>query len=400
MHRLSTDRAKRLSNRGLCANGARQVAALATMCLGAMFAATPCRAQTDSRVREISYIDANTRWAFRALSPVTIHSPIIRLGDVVQPLDPNLAAWQRLRRSIIGLVPIGGQPMTIQRDRLAKAIRAAEATPLQIDWIGPTSINVVYRQSLASAQDHPTRQVSYDADPLYSAAGPASSTARAVEPLPKMEADRILRWITLAIQRQYPSLAETYRIEIDRKQHQLVALNSIGGVTSIEIPHPIREGPCRMHVVARSVDGPVKADVDAVFAAHPTVAVPRKGLPRGHRIQSGDMTIKPLPSEEVEQDFVIDPDDAIGMEVRKALRADSPVSRGDLGAPILVHRGDRIEIRVVGGGITITTNAKALANGSESDLIEIETMQPRKRLLARVVQPGLVEIITRAPRVH
>ena len=54
----------------------------------------------------------------------------------------------------------------------------------------------------------------------------------------------------------------------------------------------------------------------------------------------------------------------------------------------------------MGGGITVTTNAKSHGDGAESDLIEIETFEPRKRLLARVVQPGLVEIVTRAPKVN
>jgi len=81
------------------------------------------------------------------------------------------------------------------------------------------------------------------------------------------------------------------------------------------------------------------------------------------------------------------------------VRANQPINRGDVGSPILVHRGDLIEIRVVGGGISVTTNAKALGDGAVSELIEIETLQPRKRLIARVVQPGMVEIVTRAPKV-
>ena len=55
-----------------------------------------------------SSVDAKTRWAFRAVSPVTVHSNIVRLGDVVRPLDPDMAGWQRLSRSVIGLVPLGG----------------------------------------------------------------------------------------------------------------------------------------------------------------------------------------------------------------------------------------------------------------------------------------------------
>jgi flagella basal body P-ring formation protein FlgA len=85
------------------------------------------------------------------------------------------------------------------------------------------------------------------------------------------------------------------------------------------------------------------------------------------------------------------------MEVRTTLRADQPISIGNIGSPILIHRGDLVELRVLSGGVTVKTNAKSLGDGSESDLVEIETMRPRKRLVARVVQTGLVEIVTRSP---
>ncbi len=81
-------------------------------------------------------VGAETRWGFRVVTPVILTSPIVRLGDVVQPVDPHQAGWQRLSRAAIGLIPISGETMTIRRDRLGKAILAAEATPRLIDWYG------------------------------------------------------------------------------------------------------------------------------------------------------------------------------------------------------------------------------------------------------------------------
>jgi flagella basal body P-ring formation protein FlgA len=101
--------------------------------------------------------------------------------------------------------------------------------------------------------------------------------------------------------------------------------------------------------------------------------------------------------EKIDSDAITDPLQAVGLEVRKTLRADQPFSLADIGSPILVHRGDLVEVRVRSGGVTVTTNAKTMNDGAESDLVEIETTRPRKRLLARVVQTGLVEIVTRAP---
>ena len=81
-------------------------------------------------------ITAHTRWMLRTKSDVRVGSPIVRLGDIVEPNDPNMAAWKRLARAPIGLVPIGGQAMVIDRDRLNSIILASEATPHVIDWVG------------------------------------------------------------------------------------------------------------------------------------------------------------------------------------------------------------------------------------------------------------------------
>ncbi len=376
------------------------------LCFAAPHSLPSCNAQVAAPKAnfEIATIDANTRWGFRTISPVTVNSLIIRLGDVVQPLDPNMAGWQRLRRSPIGLVPINGQPMTIRRDRLAKAIHDAEATPLSIDWVGPTEIKVLYRKSDRLEMERQPfgsaviAQTAYVESTAYAQPG-ASNVAGGQMSLSEGEAKRAIYWIELAMKRLLPSIAETYRIDIDRGQGGLSLLHQISGVTTIEPRENIHEGRCRFHVVGRSVDGSIETEVEITLTAHPTVVVPRRSLPRGHQIEPSDLELKPIPEEELDSGFVLDPEELIGLEVRGIVRANQPIIRGDVGSPILVHRGDLIEIRVVGGGITVTTNAKSLGDGAVSELIEIETMQPRKRMVARVVQPGMVEIVTRSPKV-
>lgn len=374
------------------------VALVAVLCFASAHCTSTCSAQLPGEDIQLGTIDAKTRWAFRSISPVTLTSPIIRLGDIVQPLDPHMAGWQRLRRSPVGLVPIGGQTMTIQRDRLAQAIHDAEATPLAIDWLGPEKIKVIYQpQRSGASMSHSPRARAHGT--VVAAAYEAESTATH-EQLTSAEAERIVHWIRLALEQQIPSVAETYDLKIQRDQIGLPQLRSISGVTTITLSDKAGDGPRRFHVVARSITGPIEADVEVILAAHPRVVVPRKSFSRGHLISAGDLTMKPLPEIEMEADYVTDPDAVIGMEVRSTVRGNRPMRHGDLGSPILVHRGDLIEVRVVSGGITITTNAKSIGNGAVSDLIEIETLQPRRRLVARVVQPGTVEIVTRAPRVN
>ncbi|MFK8113907.1 MAG: flagellar basal body P-ring formation chaperone FlgA [Rubripirellula sp.] len=342
----------------------------------------------------LSTIDAKTRWAFRALSPVTVSSPIIRLGDVSQPLDPNMAGWARFKRSPIGLVPLDGQPMTIQRDRLTTALRDAEATPLAIDWIGPAKIQVIYKKSDPAIQQ--ASAIGQQQNDLVQ----ASATESTLPLLTERESTRILHWIDLAIERQLPSIHEHFDIQYDPRQPSLAVLRPMAGVTEVRAFDAPTDGPARFQVTARSVDGPITTQFVAELIKHPMFSVPRASLPRGHRIAASDLIQRPFPDSEANSAFITDASQIIGKEVRSNVRRGQPIRPSDIGSPILIHRGDLVEIQVHGGGIKVSTNAKAVGEGAESDLIEVDTLRPRKRYVARVVQPGVVEIVTRPPNVR
>lgn len=384
---------------------------------------------------ELGTIDVNTRWAFRSISPVKIGSSIIRLGDIVQPLDPNMAGWNRLKGSPIALLPLDGTKMTIQRDRLTKTIHDAEATPQHIDWIGPKAIVVSYQERVTQTPTISPKAVNSQASYLRApnppsevpslggtlsggtlSGVPQSSdavqtmayrqlTARGapvpvIDILNEKEAEKVLRWIKLGIERQLPSVATSYAIDIDTTQASLVSLRAIAGVSSIAMLSPLGEGLQSFRVIARTVNGNVQCDFKGTLSKHPLLVVPKKSLARGHLIHESDLIMKPFSADDVSSNYVRDIELVIGREARTNVRAGQPIRENDIGAPIEVHRGDLVELRVNGGGISVTTNAKALGDGAASDLIEVETMRPRKRIHARVVESGVVEIVTRAPRVR
>jgi flagella basal body P-ring formation protein FlgA len=344
--------------------------------------------------------DSQTRWAFRTITPAIVSSPIIRLRDVIQPLDPNMAGWQRLSRSPVGLVPLDGKAMVMLRERLAKAIRRAEATPAAIDWVGPVKIEVVYRPSAqAPSQVVPTAYHHLSGTNRQSS-GVEIPTSALLPKLPPAAIRSILSQVDRALNHQHPSVIESFVIEIDPRQAELTPLDSMVGVPQIEFVDPPVDGECRIRVVGQTYDDPCVAVLRAKLTAHPKVVFPKATYQRGHRLRYEDLTLKPISDGQVDGTHVSDVSELIGMEVRRSVRAGRPISRSDVGSPILVRRSDLVEIRVIGGGVSVTTNGKAMEEGAESDTIEVETLSPRKRMLARVVQSGLVEIVTRAPGVN
>ncbi len=354
-----------------------------------------------------AHIDGGTRWAFRTRSPVTVSSPIVRLGDIIEPMVPDQAGWQRLSGAAVGLVPISGEAMTIRRDRLNQLMLSVEATPRVIDWHGPTEIHVEYKKQVAPPAQ-PIQPVAYRAATTSPAASPAiapeqgepSTETIATDAMTKADIDRIVHWVEVAMKQFYPEVAAAYSIHVPVDQIAIQQLQSLFGVNNMIATTEIGEGPVHFSLVTRKVGGEVQAEIELHLTAYPKVVVPNRSLGRGQRITAADLELKPFPPDKIDPQSVVDIESLIGQEVRGNVRSGRPILNQDVGPPILIHRGDLIEVRVIGGGVNVSTNAKALGDGAESDLIEIETMNPRKRLVARVADHGTVEIITRAPLVR
>jgi flagella basal body P-ring formation protein FlgA len=303
-----------------------------------------------------------------------------------------------MKSAPIAMFPVNRKTMTIDRDRLDKAIRKTEATPRAIDWLGPRQIKVVHQP--ASAQPAAIKQHVAQASYQQDIAGQRTNVAKYRPPIGEIDAKRIVHWIKLAIRRERPEIGESFDVQIDRRQSALAGLISITGVTHVEPIDRVADGVCRFLVLGRNAAEAIEATVAIQLSEYPKVVVPLTSLARGHRISEGDLTVVSVPAAKIKPDQIIDPSKIVGMEVRKTLRADQPITNSSIGSPILIHRGELVELRVISGGVTVTTNAKALSDGSESDLIEVQTMRPKKRLVARVVQVGKVEIVTRTPSIQ
>ena len=517
--------------------------------------------------RKFSTAEGNQRLnsvTFRASKQVTLPTNIIRLGDVVEPVDADFKGWAKLSRQGIGLVPLDGTEMTIERARLESYIHGRQSGSFLVDWIGPQEIRVSYQRPLhagvplGSRSNVPRSQMidgEHSAVLTASALSleqtlaldyPSTSMQPATRPLfdnNPAHLEKLTRWITVAFAKTSPGGFEKFRIELveiekfrptkrsldvailgsgflqvvepesrstmfvragsldvnaksdlvlvsgqkayrlnptinippdverlvitpegvvqvrlpgvekfvsagrivvsttgkpDRAVGHFGAVSVAGGssentaksqasgespwqilqgfleaprsdaltdlysIISVDVVTPLRgvhEGLCRFRVQGRGQDGPVDVVVGMVLTGKPLVAATRKSFPRGHRLSLKDLQLMPIDEDEVAVNQFTSLEKLVGMEVSKSLRVNRPVLSTDVRQPTLVRRGDLLDLRVVAAGIVVTTPAKALADGPLNELIEIETMRPRMRKVARVVAPGVVEILSRPPQV-
>ena len=372
-----------------------------------------------------SLIDETTRWQFVSRESISIHSDLIRLADVVRPLETNLAAWPRLSETTIGLMPVDGSVAKISRDRLAHLIAGGKATPEKIKIYGPETIVVQrakpdtgsltsqtskhethYRDQTQRQASNVVSNASYDeADAKHSDVQQATAVVT-IDPVTR---DRLEQWVRVGVRNKYKELHNAFEYDIVFDASELGTLEKIQGIRQMTFlnspPVWSHEGvdpvTCRVQLHGRAGIEDCEGVVQITFRSHPAVVTARRSLRRGHRVTTGDLRFEPFAGAgaSLPEDVVESPGELVGLEVTGLVRSGIALSRGMFAAPRVVRRGDLLEVQVGGGGVRVTTSAKALADGAKGELIEIETLQPKRRLLAKVVNSSLVEVITQAPRV-
>lgn len=137
--------------------------------------------------------------------------------------------------------------------------------------------------------------------------------------------------------------------------------------------------PWRMFVTASvSIEG------DALVAARP--------LTRGERITADLLTPQSVQINASRRGVMTDPEQAIGMEVRRSINAGTLITPDILSAPDAVARGDHVIITAKSGSFSVRSRGKALANASIGEQVLVENLRSSRTVKAQVVGPGQVEI--------
>ena len=411
----------------------------------------------------VDVIDSETCWEFIADAQATTGSSIVRLGDVLRPLQRHGAAWSRLSGTAVGLLPIDGSPAKLSRDRLARLLADAEATPGRIKIHGPDQILVhrVAGRDMAGgpaarstfSRDNRMASIAASGGPVAVSAGTVASTPSAVaqtlamvkkpvvgdgagnrpsdparagdrlssrfgspasaagQVIDPQTRERIETWVRLGLDREAPELVESFDIEVHIHPQQLGDLDQIQGLKSLEwlddlprwsptLADRQQASTCQLSVTGRGSGSSCNGIVTLQLQPRAAVVMATRSLSRGHRVRAGDIVWRPAPESGSlpTAELVASPEALVGLETTGLIRHNTPLLRSQFTAPRLVRRGDLLEVQVTGGGVRVTTSAKALADGAGGELIEIETIQPRRRLLARVVSQSLVEVATQPTR--
>jgi flagella basal body P-ring formation protein FlgA len=126
-------------------------------------------------------------------------------------------------------------------------------------------------------------------------------------------------------------------------------------------------------------------------------AVLARDVERNDVLKSADIVIERRPKAAVGND-VAAPSRAIGMQMRKALRAGQPLRTADLTKPDLVQRDQTVTLIYEAAGLYLTVRGKALEGGTEGDIVNVLNLQSKRTVSGTVIGRGQVSVSVAAPR--
>ena len=132
--------------------------------------------------------------------------------------------------------------------------------------------------------------------------------------------------------------------------------------------------------------------VPATVELYHQVLVTTRPLPRHGVIAAQDITLRERNVGNLSGGYLMQPERAIGMRVRRPIAADTVLSPNQLEQDETVKRGDKVVISAANSRVAVRMPGEALESGSTGSQIRVRNLRSDRVVRARIIGPGQVEV--------
>jgi flagella basal body P-ring formation protein FlgA len=327
-------------------------------------------------------------------------SSVVRLGDVAEISSADRAEMRRLSAVPLMPAPASGTERFLRQREVADMLAANGVDMRAVQFGGAEKVSVKGGSGVAQAAFNEPAKV------VTSPAGDRRAEVLAggggrIE-LPQLDEAQVaaLNGILGRIVSDYltskTGSAPAGRVDCKVSNEQLaqLAMSTTAPVcTGGAAPWSGRQ---RLTLSFTTGKGPQQMSI-VVNVSEPAIVAVRP-VARGSMITAADVAlqiVEPSVKASGQRVCVDSLDKIIGKEARQQLQAGEIVYADQVQMPVIVKRGELITVASQGGGIRVRTSARALQDGSQGDLIQVESLQGKQKFDARVV--GLREAAVFSP---
>lgn len=136
-----------------------------------------------------------------------------------------------------------------------------------------------------------------------------------------------------------------------------------------------------------------KIYVSTSVAVHVPVVVLSASQARGAIIGPGDISLEERNISTLAMGYLLDPERATGMELRRGLSVGAVLTANVLTQPRIVQRGQSVTLLAEGTGIVVRMAGEALQDGTLGERIRVRNTRSRRIVEGVVDGPGVVRVI-------
>lgn len=137
--------------------------------------------------------------------------------------------------------------------------------------------------------------------------------------------------------------------------------------------------------------------ISGVYTALVEVPVLKHTIGRGSVIEESDIVTLSLAERLVRKETVTEAKDLIGKAPRMGISANRPIQQTELAAPIVIKRGELVEMEFSTPYMKIKTTGIALEDGAAGLPIRVKNQKSERAVSARVVSAGRVTVNSETP---
>lgn len=122
-----------------------------------------------------------------------------------------------------------------------------------------------------------------------------------------------------------------------------------------------------------------------------TTLVTTRKIERGDFIRAADVELRQEPGHK-NRSVATSLEEVVGMEASRNLPEGAVIYKNQVRKPLLVLRGESVEVYATTGGISVKTYAVARQDGALGDLVQVQTLDKKERYMAYVAGRGELEV--------
>lgn len=194
-----------------------------------------------------------------------------------------------------------------------------------------------------------------------------------------------------AKRRSWPDYQAKMNLFIPAETAQLPAC---GKSLSVSFPGGDKVELSRLHLDVRCDEG---QGWDMAVTVKPDIYLPvvvaKQGLERGHVISPADVAIKKLNISNTRGNYITNPDEVMGLTVKRRVRDLQPIALNQLDSPVLVERGQRVMMIAEQGGVQAQSVGEAMKKGRKGEMIKVKNESSERVVSAIVADSGVVRMV-------